>query len=288
MRWALRYLYFASADSFYDVSCTRRAAGRRHQRTVWQARGFIMALTVPLIAIAAQRNPSWSLKVFVSRDIAFYATSVAAVGVYLLLMAFGGYVVQLIGGSWGAIAQIVFFAAAIGLLAMLVASAALRRRVRVFLVKHFYRHKYDYREEWLRFIDTLTGATSDESPQVAAVRAIAQIIGSPRAALLMRADAPGEWRMEAAWPGGEVLPVTRERPARRSRTREFLERRQWVIDVAGMAATRTVRGVARPEWLHRSALATCRAGAARKRLIGLLTLAEPPDGFQLPSRTVIF
>ena len=42
------------------------------------------------------------------------------------------------------------------MLASLVASASLRRRLRVFLSKHFYRNKYDYRIEWLRFIETLS------------------------------------------------------------------------------------------------------------------------------------
>ena len=233
-RWALRYLYFGVGGLFiYDVFMYSQGLLLDGiSASVWQARGFIMTLTVPFIAIAARRNPAWSLKVFVSRDIVFYATSVAAVGTYLLLMAFGGYVVRLIGGSWGAIAQIVFFAAAIALLGILVASAALRRRMRVFLVKHFYRHKYDYREEWLRFIDTLSGTTPGETPQVAAVRAIAQIIGSPRAALLMCDDHPGQWRLEAAWPGGELMTVSAGPLTAEPALQAFLEKRQWVIDVA--------------------------------------------------------
>ncbi len=42
------------------------------------------------------------------------------------------------------------------MLLALVASGSLRRRLRVFLNKHFYRNKYDYRVEWLRFIQTLS------------------------------------------------------------------------------------------------------------------------------------
>ena len=284
-RWALRYLYFGVGGLFtYDVFMYSQGLLLDGiSANVWQARGFIMALTVPLIAIAARRNPAWSLKVFVSRDIVFYATSVAAVGGYLLLMAFGGYVVQLIGGSWGMIAQIVFFAAALGLLSILVASAALRRRLRVFLVKHFYRHKYDYREEWLRFIDTLSGAAAGENPQVAAVRAIAQIIGSPRAALLMCADGPGRWRMEAAWPGGELLASAAGPLAPESALHEFLERRQWVLDIIEWRNDAELyEGLSLPEWLSQGPewrlVVPVLLGP---RLIGLLLLSDPPSGFQL-------
>ncbi|MGE3906709.1 MAG: XrtA/PEP-CTERM system histidine kinase PrsK [Reyranellaceae bacterium] len=284
-RWALRYLYFGVGGLFiYDVFMYSQGLLLDGiSANVWQARGFIMALTVPFIAIAARRNPAWSLQVFVSRDIVFYATSVAAVGAYLILMAFGGYVVQLIGGSWGTIAQIVFFAAALGLLGILVASATLRRRLRVFLVKHFYRHKYDYREEWLRFIDTLSGTAMEEAPQVTAVRAVAQIIGSPRAALLLCADGPGQWRMEAAWPGGELLAGTSGPLASEPVLHEFLERRQWVLDVREWRGDPELyEGLDLPPWLAQGPewrlVVPVLLGP---RLLGVLLLSEPPSGFQL-------
>jgi putative PEP-CTERM system histidine kinase len=284
-RWALRYLYFGVGGLFtYDIFMYSQGLLLGGiSASVWQARGFIMALTVPFIAIAARRNPAWSLKVFVSRDIIFYATSVSAVGAYLLLMAFGGYVVQQIGGSWGAIAQIVFFAAALALLGILVASTALRRRLRVFLVKHFYRHKYDYREEWLRFIDTLSGRTPGETPQITAVRAIAQIIGSPRAALLMCDENPGRWNLEAAWPGGEVLPGSAGPLIAEPALRAFLEQRQWVIDIAEWRTDPELYdGMPRPAWLDQGpAWRLVLPVLLGPRLIGLLLLSEPPDGFQL-------
>jgi putative PEP-CTERM system histidine kinase len=284
-RWALRYLFFGVGGLFtYDLFMYSQGLLLDGiSASIWQARGFIMALTVPMIAIAARRNTAWSLSVFVSRDIVFYATTVAAVGAYLLLMAFGGYVVQLVGGSWGTVAQIVFFAAALGLLAVLVASAALRRRLRVFLVKHFYRHKYDYREEWLRFIETLSASASDVAPQVAAVRAVAQIIGSPRAALLMCGEAPGQWRLEAAWPGGELLGGSAAPLTTDIALHGFLERRQWVLDLEEWRSDPELyEGLAVPPWLdagpHWRLVVPVLLGP---RLIGVLLLGEPPDGFQL-------
>ncbi|MBX3703185.1 MAG: PEP-CTERM system histidine kinase PrsK [Steroidobacteraceae bacterium] len=283
-RWALRYLYFGVGGLFtYDLFMYSQGLLLDGiSANVWQARGYVLTLTVPFIAIAARRNPDWSLRVFVSREVAFYATSVAAVGVYLLLTAFGGYLVHALGGSWGTIAQIVFFAAAAALLGVLVASTALRRRLRVFLVKHFYRHKYDYREEWLRFIGTLSGAAG-ESPQLAAVRAVAQIIGSPRAALLIAGDAPGRWSLEAAWPGGEVLPAAAGPLAGDAGLHDFLERRQWVIDLPEWRRDAELYDLlALPPWVAQE-------GAWRlvvpvllgPKLIGMLLLAEPPEGFQL-------
>ena len=53
-----------------------------------------------------------------------------------------------------------FFAGAILLLLVLLFSSMLRSRLRVFLSKHFFHNKYDYREEWMRVVATL--AESEE------------------------------------------------------------------------------------------------------------------------------
>ncbi len=66
----------------------------------WDARGLVVLLMVPLLALAARRNPLWSLNVFVSRHVVFYTTSFMVIGLYLLLMAGGGYLIRLYGGAW--------------------------------------------------------------------------------------------------------------------------------------------------------------------------------------------
>jgi len=131
----------------------------------------------------------------------FYSTSILVIGLYLLLMSLGGYVIRLYGGTWGRIVQLVFFAGAGVVLASLVASSALRRRLQVFLAKHFYRNKYDYRVEWLRFIDTLSSPEEGIEVRANAVRSIAQIIGSPAGLLYLRAES-GEYQPVSAWPAG--------------------------------------------------------------------------------------
>jgi len=122
----------------------------------WNARGIVFAFAAPLIAVAVRRNPQWSLDIFVSRQVVFYTTTFVAVGVYLVVMAMAGYVIRDQGGTWGAVGQILFFAGAAVVLASLVSSGPLRRQASVFISKHFFRNKYDYRLEWLRFIDTLS------------------------------------------------------------------------------------------------------------------------------------
>jgi hypothetical protein len=117
-RFALKFLIIAAGVMFaYDLFVYSQAQlVKRIDAAAWDARGFVFVLLVPLLAISARRNPQWSLNVFVSRHVVFYTTSFMAVGAYLLLMAFGGYLINLYGGTWGRAAQLVFFAGAAVLL----------------------------------------------------------------------------------------------------------------------------------------------------------------------------
>jgi putative PEP-CTERM system histidine kinase len=283
-RFAIKFFVIAMGVMFaYDLFLYSQAQLLKSVDAVtWSGRGFVVAMTVPMLALAARRNPHWSLDVFVSRQVVFYTTSILAIGMYLLLMASGGYFIRLYGGTWGRVAQLVFFAGAVAVLVSLVASSALRRRLRVFISKHFYRNKYDYRIEWLRFIDTLSAPVEGIEVRANAVRSIAQIIGSPGGILYLRDDAGGQYQPAAVWPGGDepagrfpVLPATDELV-------EFLVRRQWVVDAEEHARSPdTYQNVMLPGFIgddrerHRFVLPLVHGAD----MIGFVVLAAPPPPF---------
>jgi putative PEP-CTERM system histidine kinase len=197
----------------------------------WGARGFIDALCLPMLAIAANRNPSWSLEVFVSRQVVFYTTTFTAVGLYLLGVSAGGYLLALLGGAYGEFFELLFFAGAILLLLVLAGSGALRARLRVFLSKHFYRNKYDYRVEWLRFVLALESAAEGRDRRQSMVRAVAQILGSHAGTLWIRDDdgkrlvAVAQWSEHAdARPPFAALEAD-------SDFIRYVADRQWVVEL---------------------------------------------------------
>ncbi len=243
----------------------------------WDARGLVVLLMVPLLALAARRNPLWSLNVFVSRHVVFYTTSFMVIGIYLLLMAGGGYLIRLYGGTWGRAAQLVFIAGAGVVLLALIASGSLRRRLKVFLNKHFFRNKYDYRVEWLRFIQTLSAPEEGVDARDSAVRAIAQIIGSPGGLLFLRTQDGESYKAAASWPP-RAADVPREPPLEpNDEMMGFLARHQWVIDLRELESStsccrRSCVRAADIAWSCRSRTGTTssaawRSGSRRRRSI---------------------
>jgi putative PEP-CTERM system histidine kinase len=288
-RYALKFLVIGLGLAFaYDLFLFSQAHLLRGiEPATWQARGLVTALTVPLIAIAARRNPQWSLNLFVSRHVVFYSASFLVVGIYLLLMAAGGYWVRLHGGAWGRVAQLVFVAGAAVVLLMVISSGSLRRRLRVFLNQHFYRNKYDYRLEWLRFVQTLSTPLEGVDARENAVRAMAQAINSPGGVLYLRSEDGEAIRSVTSWPSSEV--DIRRYPPMQSEDElvAFLRDRQWVIDLLELhASPDAYSNLVVPE-----ALAGMPGqGPMRDRLIvplthldtliGFVVLAAPPPPFE--------
>lgn len=195
-------------------------------QATWFARGPINVFFVPLIGIAAHRNRTWNIRIFVSRQVVFYSTTLIAVGLYLLLMSAGGYLIMRVGGNWGALARIVFFAGAIVVLLTLLFSSRLRARAKVFLSKHFFRNKYDYRDEWLRLVATLA-RFNDSSTRQVVVEAIAQIVGSPSGLLWVKDEKIKSYRPAASYHTDEDAPDLRSDDS----IVRFISDTGWLVDL---------------------------------------------------------
>lgn len=194
-RWALKYLWIGIGAMFaYDFYMYSDAfLFQRIDNELWNARGFIHAMVVPLIAVAIRREMQWSLgedsiDIFLSRHIVFHTTTLLAAGLYLVFIGFGGYYVRDMGGDWGVVAQATFLFASVLVLAVLLFSGKIRSRLKVAIDKHFFHYKYDYREEWLRIIRTLSSQDTSKSLHERAIRALAQIIDSPGGLLVMERE----------------------------------------------------------------------------------------------------
>lgn len=280
----LRYLVYGLGGVFvYDLFLYSQAELMRGIGSdAWSARGFVNALMVPLVAVAVRRNPEWSLEVFVSRHVVFYTGSIVATGIYLLAMSAGGYYVRQIGGEWGGVAQIVFFAGAVAVLLSLLFSETLRGQFKVFLSKHFYRNKYDYRVEWLRFIQTLS-STDEGGVEPTAVRAVAQILASPGGVLYMTEDVGRPYLFTAIWPADLTgLPPTAPMSADHDLI-YFLAERQWIIDLDEYRQSPSIyRNIELPAWMiHDTRWRFVTPLLELDRLLGFILLQNPVASFQL-------
>lgn len=189
-----------------------------------------VALAVPSMAIflfVAVRWPRWSRAVHLSHGAAFTAAlAVASLG-YVALIFLGVLALDRWGGNWNALAQLALILVAALALAAVLWSEPHRAQLRVFLHKHFFNYKYDYRDQWLRFIRTLSRGGPGAHLLETVVQALAQIVGSRGGSLWLRAD-HGPYDLAASL--DTPRPSLTREPGDSSLVK-FLRTWQWVINV---------------------------------------------------------
>jgi putative PEP-CTERM system histidine kinase len=155
-------------------------------------------------------------------------------------MALIGYFVKYLGGSWGGLLRIGFLAAGGVLLFTLLFSGTLRSRLRVFLSKHFFSYRYDYRVEWLRFTQGLA-ALSDVPAGV--TRTMASLTTSPGGMLIHR-DANGELNELTTW------ELNRPDYKNLGNLPEWILQSGWVIDLFEWRDSPDIyQGLNLPDWI---------------------------------------
>jgi putative PEP-CTERM system histidine kinase len=107
--------------------------------------------------------------------------------------------VRELGGAWAPQFQLLTLLGSAVVLVAIMGSRDIRVRMKQFIAQHFFSHRFDYRTEWLRFVDTVSqpGAEGDNL-QVRVVRALAQIVDSPAGSLWCLQEGRG-YAPEAGW-----------------------------------------------------------------------------------------
>jgi putative PEP-CTERM system histidine kinase len=145
------------------------------------------------------------ISVRASRQVVFGSTVVVLLGTYLFAVGVLGWLMQHFdipqGVFWGAL--LLFVAGVI--LAGLLLSDLLRWRLRRLIARHFYRTKYDYREQWRTFASKLRslGTPAELAPQL--LDAVAGVVGATEGALYFAA--PGSDRYALAASLGPLPPL---------------------------------------------------------------------------------
>ena len=166
-------------------------------------------------------------KIRLSPEMAFRSVAILAVGIYLVGLGLSGVGMRYLGVSFPHDLFVsLAFLAGLALVTLLL-SDTLRRKVRVFLHKHFYTNKYDYRVQWLQVTDRLAGARNENELQMAILSLFADTFCLRGAALYLADGDCGGFRQVACFDmavSGEIF--RRDEPFV-----SFMEKSNWVINV---------------------------------------------------------
>ena len=210
-------------------------------------RGAVHALMVPLLLLSTTRRKDWISTLRLSRKAAFHSATLLIAGAYLLFISAVGYYVRYFGGEWGRALQLGLVFVALVVLTILALSGSVRARLRVYLGKHFFRYRYDYREEWLRFTQTLSAQTFAAADGRAGDPRPGRHAGKPGRRLVDEEPQRERVSPDRALEHGRNATSPR---TRRRRLCQFMRRTGWVINLEEYRSIpRRYDPLALPAWL---------------------------------------
>jgi putative PEP-CTERM system histidine kinase len=211
-----------------------------------------------------------------SRAVTFQLLSLVLIGAYFAAMLLLSGWAARFSGDLARITQVGFLLAAAAFTVLWLPSLRFRDWLRVMATKHLFKHRYDYRSEWIRFTHTIGRPGREEgSLSERAIQSLADITDSP-CGLLLVPDEDGALNLAARWRWPAIAVPAPAMPLDLAR---LLEREGLIVDLDKGRHGISHRGEADliPAWLldeeHSwAAVPLIHHG----RLVGVIVLGRPP------------
>jgi putative PEP-CTERM system histidine kinase len=237
-------------------------------------RGLVHAALVPLLLLSATRHRNWVSKIRVSHRTVFHSATLILVGTYLLFISGVGYYARYFNEDWGRALQVALVSGALLALLVVLFSRTLRAGLRVWLSKNFFRYRYDYRDEWLKFTRTLSSEGSAQDMGLRVIRGMADLLESPAGALWLRpSDDETVYRQVARWNWPRTLVAEQAE----SPFLGFMRETGWVVNLEEYRRMpERYRFLALPPWVVEQQQAWLIAPLwVDEMLLGFVELATP-------------
>lgn len=237
-------------------------------------RAIVIGLAAAAFALGALQGGA-GLTFRPSRAVTLSTLSLAILAVYFLAMVALASGAARLSGDLARVTQVGFLLLAATAALIWLPSPRLRGTARVLALKHLFKHRYDYREEWLRFTRTIGGgAAGSATLHERAIQSLADITDSGAGVLLTPQD-DGDLELAARWRWPTLAVPARAIPPALAR---IFEAHKLILDLDEVRAGIDHFGEQPlvPEWLRQDQAVWAAVPLLHgERLVGVIVLARP-------------
>ncbi len=117
---------------------------------------IVIILSMSLILFTLVRHNTYDVDIFISRYVFYKSAVVVIIGIYLFILGILGQLERVIGEEFKFFLNLIFSTALTSFLAFIYLSKNFRERCKNFIIAHFYKNKYDYHFEWVKFTKSIS------------------------------------------------------------------------------------------------------------------------------------
>jgi putative PEP-CTERM system histidine kinase len=208
-RWRIKFLVVGTFVGFAcEIVADSYAVLYGHLPALAPLLGSIAFLVGEgMIAFSLVRHRLLAVDLFVSRYVIYRSVTLALIVGYLVTLGAAAELFTWLEITLDLLTGVVLASLGAAALALLLLSEEVQRRLRRAIHTHFYKYKYDYRDEWMEFTARRSRATA--VPEIAAqtVTRILEVMWLRRAAMYALGESPDEMSL-AHQVEYETLPPT--------------------------------------------------------------------------------
>jgi putative PEP-CTERM system histidine kinase len=163
------------------------------------ARPAVACLVTPFVALSLLRNRGWKIELHPSQRVVLHTVTLVVSGLFLLAIVTVANLLRGLGGEWGEVVEVTALFAGVLVLAAILASRKIKARLKYLIARNFFAQRYDYRAEWMNFIDTLSARGVGEDLKQRVIEGIANVVEAEGGALWLRDGTHGDFVPVSVW-----------------------------------------------------------------------------------------
>ena len=196
-RWQIKYIIFGvgSILVFFIYLSSQALLFSTLEIQLFLSLSAVILISVSMMAFFIIRHRLLDVDIFISRYVVYNSLTVLIVGLYLLsagLLAKGIRYFNIPFADF--FNTILIFTTALAFFIFLFITT-LRRKVQLFINRHFFKHKYEFRDKWMETIDLICSKSSIEETYKTLIEMISETMGVKKVYLWLYHPKPNHFRM---------------------------------------------------------------------------------------------
>ncbi|MBZ0220470.1 MAG: PEP-CTERM system histidine kinase PrsK [Candidatus Methylomirabilis sp.] len=161
-RWQIKYIIFGVGGvlAYYVFLSSQALLFSAINAEMLVLASVITIITVSMTAVFIVRHRLLEVDIFVSRYVVYGSFTVLLAGLYLIGIGVVIRGIRHLDIPLGFFFTALFVFVSLLFLALLLFTSFLRRKVQLFINRHFYSHKYEFRDKWMETIEKMSSKRS--------------------------------------------------------------------------------------------------------------------------------
>ena len=123
-------------------------------------RSTVTLICTLIIAVSIVRQRLLDVDIFVSRYVVYNSVTIIGASAYLLVVGVVFEVIKFYHIPFDYFLKVLFIFVSLLILVILLFVSSLRRKVQLFINRHFFKHKYEFRDAWMETIERISSRNS--------------------------------------------------------------------------------------------------------------------------------